>query len=128
MEPPATRPSFGLVFSFIAVSMLASVGHLLLSGKIILEDMNQPLYFGSCILHQLQALPLPSMRSILLLIGLCSASYLQSTSVNQYITTESPIAKERLLANISPSGAKCLGAKVSVSCQTGFLAPHQLSL
>ena len=131
MEPPATRPrdlSFRLIFAFVAVSIFASVGHLFLSGKMVLEYINQPLYFGSRILHQLQALPLPSMRPILLsMLGLCSAIFAQSTTVDLYIATESPIAKEGLLANVGPSGAKCSGAKASVSRQTGFLTPHPLS-
>jgi glucoamylase len=132
MEPPATRPrslSFSLIFAFVALSLFASVGRLFfIRPKIVLEYINQPFYFGSRILHQLQALPLPSMRSTLLsMLGLSSAVF-QLTTVDQYVATEYPIAKEGLLANIGPSGAKCLGAKASVSCQTGFLAPHRLSL
>ena len=70
------------------------------------------------------------MRSILLsMLGLCSVIFAQLTTVrvDQYVATEYPIAKEGLLANIGPSGAKSSGAKVSVSRQTGFLAPHHLS-
>lgn len=123
MEPPATRLrglSFCLIFAFVVVSIFASVGR---------GYMNQPLYFGSRNLHQLQALPLPSMRSILLsMLGLSSAIFPQSITVDQYIATESPIAEQGLLANIGPSGAKCLGAKASVSRQIGFLAPHRLSV
>ena len=130
MEPPTTRRrglSFRLIFAFVAVSIFAFVGHLFLSGKMVLEHMSQPLYFGFPIVHQLQALRLPSMRCTLLsMLGLSSVIF-QSTTVDQYIATEYPIAKEGLLANIGPSGSKCLGAKASVSRQTGFLAPHRLS-
>ena len=64
------------------------------------------------------------MRSILLsMLGLCSVIFAQLTTVrvDQYVATEYPIAKEGLLANIGPSGAKSSGAKVSVSRQTAFL-------
>jgi len=39
----------------------------------------------------------------------------QSSIVDTYIATESPIAKAGLLANIGPSGSKCAGAEV-LSC------------
>lgn len=42
----------------------------------------------------------------------CAAVVAQSSVVNQYVATESPIAKVGLLANIGPSGAKSSGAKV----------------
>ena len=36
----------------------------------------------------------------------------QSSSVDTYVASESPIAKAGLLANIGPNGAKSSGAKV----------------
>ncbi|KAF8158200.1 glucoamylase [Crassisporium funariophilum] len=54
------------------------------------------------------------MRSIVLsLIGFCAVVFSQST-VDQYVATESPIAKAGMLANIGPSGAKASGAKAGV--------------
>ena len=54
------------------------------------------------------------MRLILLSV-LChygAAVLAQSTVVNSFVATESPIAKAGLLANIGPSGSKSSGAKV----------------
>ena len=39
--------------------------------------------------------------------------FAQSSTVDSYIATESPIAKTGLLANIGGSGSKAAGAKVS---------------
>ncbi|EDR13753.1 glycoside hydrolase family 15 protein [Laccaria bicolor S238N-H82] len=120
MEPPATRPrgpSCRLIFAFVAILIFASVGYLFLSGQIEFEYINQRFYFGSRIVHQLQALPLASMRSISLsVLGLCSGIFAQLTTVqvDQYIATESTSAMEGLLANIGPSGAKSSGAKPGV--------------
>ncbi len=52
---------------------------------------------------------------LILLSALChyGATVLaQSTVVNSFVATESPIAKAGLLANIGPSGSKSSGAKV----------------
>ena len=43
---------------------------------------------------------------------LTTSAYAQSSSVDAYISKESPIAKAGVLANIGPSGAKSNGAKV----------------
>lgn len=54
------------------------------------------------------------MRLIALagLLTLLTAVLGQSTSVDSYVASESPIARAGLLANIGPSGAKASGAKV----------------
>lgn len=41
-----------------------------------------------------------------------TAVFAQSSVVDSYVATESPIAKAGLLANIGPSGSKSSGAKV----------------
>jgi hypothetical protein len=41
-----------------------------------------------------------------------SAIVAQSSIVDTYIASESPIAKAGLLANIGPNGSKCAGAEV----------------
>lgn len=43
-------------------------------------------------------------------LGLCASAFAQSSTVNSYVSTESPIAKAGVLANIGPSGAKSSGA------------------
>ena len=50
------------------------------------------------------------MRRLLSVLGLCTASV--CTTVDSYVSTESPIAKARLLANIGPSGSESSGAFV----------------
>jgi hypothetical protein len=48
----------------------------------------------------------------------------QSDSVDQYISSEGPIAKAGLLANIGPDGSKSSGAKASIlSCSM----PHNIT-
>ncbi|KAF7799714.1 hypothetical protein EIP86_010956 [Pleurotus ostreatoroseus] len=47
-------------------------------------------------------------------LSFVTAVFAQSTSVDSYISTESPIAKAGLLANIGPSGAKSSGAKPGI--------------
>ncbi|KAJ7069525.1 glucoamylase [Mycena amicta] len=55
-----------------------------------------------------------SMRVVFVsALALCGA-VLGQTAVDSYVTTESPIAKAGLLANIGPSGAKASGAKAGV--------------
>ncbi|PSR78190.1 hypothetical protein PHLCEN_2v7522 [Hermanssonia centrifuga] len=55
------------------------------------------------------------MRScILLSLGLLGSALAQTTSVDTYVATESPIAKAGLLANIGPNGSKSSGAKAGV--------------
>ena len=44
----------------------------------------------------------------------CALVRAQLSAVDQYVATESPIAKAGLLANIGPSGSKSAGAKVCV--------------
>ena len=56
-------------------------------------------------------------------LSFATAVIAQSTSVDSYISTESPIAKAGLLANIGPSGAKSNGAKVN----TRFTAPQRVT-
>jgi hypothetical protein len=46
-------------------------------------------------------------------LGLCASAFAQSSTVDSYTSTESPIAKAGVLANIGPSGAKSSGAYVS---------------
>ena len=48
----------------------------------------------------------------------------QTSSVDSYIASESPIAKAGLLANIGPSGAKASGAKVSTNPRTFISVIH----
>lgn len=43
-----------------------------------------------------------------------SSTWAQSSVVDSYIATESPIAKAGLLANIGPSGSKSSGAKSGI--------------
>lgn len=45
-------------------------------------------------------------------LGLCASAFAQSSTVDSYTSTESPIAKAGVLANIGPSGAKSSGAYV----------------
>ena len=53
------------------------------------------------------------MRSVIFsAIGYCAAVFAQSSTVEQYVATESPLAKVGLLANIGPSGSKSSGAAV----------------
>ncbi|TFK40744.1 glucoamylase [Crucibulum laeve] len=52
--------------------------------------------------------------SLFSVLGLCVTAFSQSATVDQYVTTESPIAKAGLLANIGPKGAKSSGAKAGV--------------
>lgn len=56
------------------------------------------------------------MRSIISLtvVAFCSAVFAQSSVVDQYVATESPLAKAGLLANIGPSGSKSSGAAAGV--------------
>ena len=49
------------------------------------------------------------------ILGLATCTF--SASVDEYIATESTIAKTNLLANIGPDGSKSQGAKV----QFGFM-------
>jgi len=51
-----------------------------------------------------------------ILSSLCYCALVRSqlSVVDQYVATESPIAKAGLLANIGPSGSKSAGAKVCV--------------
>lgn len=44
-------------------------------------------------------------------LAFCAAVFAQSI-VDQYVATESPIAKAGILANIGPSGSKASGAAV----------------
>jgi len=58
----------------------------------------------------------PDMRfAILSSLCYCALVRAQLSVVDQYVATESPIAKAGLLANIGPSGSKSAGAKVSYS-------------
>ncbi|KAF9046528.1 glucoamylase [Panaeolus papilionaceus] len=56
------------------------------------------------------------MRYLQLLsfISLAASVWSQSTVVDKYVATESPIAKAGLLANIGPSGSKSSGAKAGL--------------
>ena len=57
----------------------------------------------------------PETMRLLALAGLASlltSAFGQSSSVDSYVASESPIAQAGLLANIGPSGAKSSGAKV----------------
>jgi glucoamylase len=45
-------------------------------------------------------------------LGLCASTLSQSSTVDSYTSTESPIAKAGVLANIGPYGAKSSGAYV----------------
>lgn len=57
--------------------------------------------------------PQVTMRHTLRLVsalGLCASAFTQSSTVDTYASTESPIAKAGVLANIGPSGAKSSGA------------------
>ena len=52
------------------------------------------------------------MRSIIVsALAFCTAVFAQSI-VDQYVASESPIAKAGILANIGPSGSKSSGAAV----------------
>jgi hypothetical protein len=52
--------------------------------------------------------------AILSALGICASVLAQSGTVDTYISTESPVAKAGLLANIGPYGSKSAGAKVSL--------------
>jgi glucoamylase len=56
------------------------------------------------------------MRSIIFsVVGFCAAVFAQPLSgVDQYVATESIIAKAGVLANIGPSGSKSSGAAVCI--------------
>ncbi len=45
-------------------------------------------------------------------LGLSASVWAQSSAVDAYVASESPIAKAGVLANIGPSGSKSAGAKV----------------
>ncbi|KAJ8593011.1 glycoside hydrolase family 15 protein [Rhizopogon salebrosus TDB-379] len=49
-------------------------------------------------------------RSLVPALGICAAVFAQSSSVDSYINTESPIAKAGVLANIGANGVKSSGA------------------
>lgn len=53
-------------------------------------------------------------KTLVCALGLISSAFAQSSSVDSYISTEDPIAKAGLLANIGPSGSKTQGAKVHI--------------
>lgn len=55
------------------------------------------------------------MRRSLLVpaLGICASVFAQSSTVDSYISTEFPIAKAGVLANIGVSGVKSSGAYVS---------------
>lgn len=56
------------------------------------------------------------MRFLLLsVVGFCASAFAQSSIVDQYVLTQSPIAKAGVLANIGPSGSKSAGARVGVN-------------
>lgn len=63
-----------------------------------------------------------------------ASAFGQSSSVDSYVASESPIARAGLLANIGSSGSKSAGAKVSgVSClgkliQMTYLLLHQAGI
>jgi len=50
--------------------------------------------------------------TVLTALCFCATVLAQSSTVDNYVATESPIAKAGLLANIGPSGSKASGAKV----------------
>jgi hypothetical protein len=52
-------------------------------------------------------------RSLIPTLGICASVFAQSSTVEHYITTESPIAKAGVLANIGANGVKSSGAYVS---------------
>ncbi|KAJ7643801.1 glucoamylase [Roridomyces roridus] len=55
------------------------------------------------------------MRQVLLTaLSLCASVFAQSSTVDTYVTTEAPLAKAGLLANIGASGSKSEGAKAGV--------------
>ncbi|KAG1742317.1 glycoside hydrolase family 15 protein [Suillus paluster] len=49
-------------------------------------------------------------RTLVSALGLCASAFAQSSTVDSYISTESPIAKAGVLANIGANGAKSAGA------------------
>jgi hypothetical protein len=71
-------------------------------------------YKDICLSKIESVLPQVNMRVLLLsTLGLCSSILCQSSLVDSYVSTELPIAKAGLLANIGPDGSKSSGAKVS---------------
>ncbi|KAI0784823.1 glucoamylase [Abortiporus biennis] len=57
------------------------------------------------------------MRFLQVVVGalsLVGSTFAQSSTVDGYVSTESPIAKAGLLANIGPSGSKSSGAKAGI--------------
>ncbi|KAF9220901.1 glycoside hydrolase family 15 protein [Gyrodon lividus] len=61
-------------------------------------------------LVQIQSI-LPQVIMRRLIVGLCAASaWAQSSTVDSYVSTESPIAMASVLANIGPNGSKSSGA------------------
>lgn len=64
-------------------------------------------------LDQLRALAQTRMRVFLVSsLALVATVLGQSSVVDNYVKTQSPIAKAGVLANIGPDGSKCHGAKV----------------
>ncbi|KAH9988366.1 Six-hairpin glycosidase-like protein [Russula vinacea] len=62
--------------------------------------------------------PKPSLKMRLLclasVVGLVGTSFAPPSNASSYFTTESPIAKTGLLANIGPNGTKSSGAKAGI--------------
>ncbi|KIM36100.1 carbohydrate-binding module family 20 protein [Hebeloma cylindrosporum] len=55
------------------------------------------------------------MRSVLLTgFAFCAAVFAQNAAVDKFVTTQYPISKAGVLANIGPSGSKSSGAKAGV--------------
>ena len=63
--------------------------------------------------------------TVLTALCFCATVLAQSSTVDTYIATESPIAKAGLLANIGPSGSKASGAKV---CATAISQPRNAGI
>ncbi|KAI0057907.1 glucoamylase [Artomyces pyxidatus] len=58
--------------------------------------------------------------------SLAGSALSQSNTVDAYISSESPIAKAGLLANIGPNGAKCSGAKSGVVIASPSTNPNYI--
>src|SRR6266702_4427105 len=67
----------------------------------------------------------PSLKMRILCLasvfGLLGSSVSQSASADAYFSTELPVAKAGLLANIGPSGAKSSGAKVGFLMTAAYM-------
>jgi len=89
------------------------------SGSLMASNLNIASWieYKDSVCSSLRAVfPQVKWGSLIPALGICASVFAQSTIVDPYISTESPIAKAGVLANIGPNGVKSSGAHVSSRC------------